>query len=347
VKQSSSLLISEKPLVVLPSLATAIGLNEAIVVQQVHYWITHYREVNDRAHYRNGRWWVWNSYSEWKTNFPFWSEATIKRVCLNLEKMGVLMTAHLSENVWDRTKWYTIDYDALDARRQDEDASDASGQVDPMRTAQNEPMRTGQVAPLSSETTTETTTEIKSAVDANASPPPLPSPKTRRAKATSTQEENNTAPAKPRASRARKVAPEDLPTFNRMKVLVCHACTGQDNDPVFWEAHGAMAIKVIKKWLAVGYTPEQFEADYIDRAGRWFLTWMAGPSGKRPLPKEILATIGLLDNYRRGGGGHAGPGAVTTAPPPAYSSEGQPAADFGRLREAMLKGLQEARRVQR
>ena len=34
-----SLLISEPPLQVLPSLAVKIGLNEAIVLQQIHYWL--------------------------------------------------------------------------------------------------------------------------------------------------------------------------------------------------------------------------------------------------------------------------------------------------------------------
>ena len=36
---SSKLLIDEPPLQVLPSLALKIGLNEAIILQQVHYWL--------------------------------------------------------------------------------------------------------------------------------------------------------------------------------------------------------------------------------------------------------------------------------------------------------------------
>ena len=35
----SNLLINESPLQVLPTLATYIGLNEAIFLQQVHYWL--------------------------------------------------------------------------------------------------------------------------------------------------------------------------------------------------------------------------------------------------------------------------------------------------------------------
>ncbi len=35
----NNLLLDEHPLLVMPKLATLIGLNEAIVLQQVHYWL--------------------------------------------------------------------------------------------------------------------------------------------------------------------------------------------------------------------------------------------------------------------------------------------------------------------
>ena len=36
---SSRLLIDEYPLVVQPSLAALVGINEAIILQQIHYWL--------------------------------------------------------------------------------------------------------------------------------------------------------------------------------------------------------------------------------------------------------------------------------------------------------------------
>ena len=35
----NNLLIDDYPILVLPKLATEIGLNEAIVLQQIHYWL--------------------------------------------------------------------------------------------------------------------------------------------------------------------------------------------------------------------------------------------------------------------------------------------------------------------
>ena len=108
------LLLDEPPLVVIPSLATAIGLNEAIVVQQIHYWL----QVNARAeslkHYHEGRYWTYNTGSEWAKAFPFWAEPTIRRIFTGLEKSGIFLKGFFNEKSSDRTKWTSIDYDCLE-----------------------------------------------------------------------------------------------------------------------------------------------------------------------------------------------------------------------------------------
>lgn len=103
----STLLINELPLMVLPKLANAIGLNEAIVLQQIHYWLGKSTNVRD------GYTWVYNSYPEWQEQFPFWSIDTIKRTIHKLEKTGLLVSDSFNTMKMDRTKWYRIDYDSL------------------------------------------------------------------------------------------------------------------------------------------------------------------------------------------------------------------------------------------
>ena len=63
----SRLLIHESPLQVLPSLAVKIGLNEAIILQQLHYWLNpdHNKNIREGSH------WVYNSYEQWQKQFPF------------------------------------------------------------------------------------------------------------------------------------------------------------------------------------------------------------------------------------------------------------------------------------
>jgi hypothetical protein len=69
----SKLLLDEPPLIILPHLAVKIGLKEAAVLQQVHYWILHYSEEGDKRHFHDGRCWVYNSYESWQNNFPWYS----------------------------------------------------------------------------------------------------------------------------------------------------------------------------------------------------------------------------------------------------------------------------------
>lgn len=109
----SNLLLPEAPLVISPSLATAIGLNEAIVLQQIHYWIN----INEKAKINNyqGKTWTYNTYKEWQKQIPFFSEKTISRTIQKLEKLKILESGNFNKAKYDKTKWYTINYDEVKA----------------------------------------------------------------------------------------------------------------------------------------------------------------------------------------------------------------------------------------
>src|SRR5690606_18269894 len=128
----SKLLINENPLQVLPTLAVKIGLNEAMVLQQMHYWLN----PDHNKNYVQGRHWVFNSYEEWHKQFPFWSFTTLKRIFHSLEKKRFILSSYLSEDKLDRRKWYTVNYSQLEA---------LSSQNNPL--CQNEPMLNTNMAP--------------------------------------------------------------------------------------------------------------------------------------------------------------------------------------------------------
>lgn len=107
----SNLLLDEHPLQVMPTLATIIGLNESIILQQIHYWLKNKEQA--RRDYIKGRHWVYNTYEQWQQQFPFWSKMTIRRTITKLENQGLLLTANHNKAGFDKTKWYTIDYSAL------------------------------------------------------------------------------------------------------------------------------------------------------------------------------------------------------------------------------------------
>lgn len=143
--RTSPLLINEPPLQILPSLAVAIGLNEAIVVQQVHYWL------GLSANTRDGRVWVFKTYPEWRAEFPFWSEDTIGRTIRKLESAGLLLsTDKYNQIATDRTKWYSIDYDVLDNRGL---LLSRAPQIATVEDGKLQPSRAPQIATLLPETT--------------------------------------------------------------------------------------------------------------------------------------------------------------------------------------------------
>lgn len=102
-----------KTLIVNTDLALVLGdLNEAIVLNQLNYWLT----INEKAkkNFIDGKYWVYNSYAEWRMNdFPYWSEKTIQRTFSRLENKGVVISANYNKMCIDKTKWYSIDFDVL------------------------------------------------------------------------------------------------------------------------------------------------------------------------------------------------------------------------------------------
>lgn len=105
-------LFDEFPILVDRVLAQKIGLNEAIVIQQLHYWIMQNKRQN--KNFYDGRYWTFNSFSKWQSEtFYFWSIDTIKRTFKKLENEGVLITGNYNKKGYDRTKWYSIDYEIL------------------------------------------------------------------------------------------------------------------------------------------------------------------------------------------------------------------------------------------
>lgn len=106
----SRLLINEPPLQVLPSLAKEIGLNEAIMLQQMHYWLL--KSANEFK----GVKWFYKTLEEWQTEFPFWSAMTIRRTLGSLEKQKIIKIGNFNKKKFDKTKWYTIDYQRVNRR---------------------------------------------------------------------------------------------------------------------------------------------------------------------------------------------------------------------------------------
>src|SRR5258708_1290691 len=97
----NSLLLDESPLIVLPSLAKLIGLNESIFLQQIHYWLI--KNQRENRNFKSERYWTYNTLEEWQEVFPFWSTRTIRRIVSSLVDRKILLHEKMADNNWDRT----------------------------------------------------------------------------------------------------------------------------------------------------------------------------------------------------------------------------------------------------
>ena len=135
-----SLLISEPPLQVSPTLAARIGLNNAIFVQQLHYWLLKSKNVYEE------KLWVYKTLDEWiEQDFPFMSKSTLKRTISDLKKRDLIVTKTFNKMKIDKTNWYTINYNN-EALKDDKRLNFPLGQNEPSRSSkrtdalvQNEP----------------------------------------------------------------------------------------------------------------------------------------------------------------------------------------------------------------
>lgn len=101
-------LIENSILVIEPSLAKEIGLNEAIFLRLLHYWLEKAKIS------KNEKKWVFNSFGKWREQLPFFCERTVKRTIDKLKKMQLIEIKRNHQNPFNRTNFYTINYEELE-----------------------------------------------------------------------------------------------------------------------------------------------------------------------------------------------------------------------------------------
>jgi len=98
------LIPGDRPLVILPELARELGLEQAVVLQQLHWLLRDERN----GKFINGKRWVFNTYDDWVKNYFVWmSERTLRRVFLELETLGAIESCQPEGGI-SRRKYYRM-----------------------------------------------------------------------------------------------------------------------------------------------------------------------------------------------------------------------------------------------
>ncbi|MBQ7094633.1 MAG: hypothetical protein IJN84_08960 [Clostridia bacterium] len=91
-------------------LATEYGIDEAVFVHNLYFWIKH-NEANGRhiAEYEGvTRVWSYNSMAAFSILFPFWTHRQMERIVKSCRDKGLVITANLNEDKKNRTLWYAV-----------------------------------------------------------------------------------------------------------------------------------------------------------------------------------------------------------------------------------------------
>jgi len=94
------------------SLAAALGVNEAIFLDRLKFWLSKGYGILHK-----GKRWIYNTYQQWITKeLPWLSYDQFKRMIKRLLELGVLMIEKLKAHEWKQTNFYTINEEVLKAK---------------------------------------------------------------------------------------------------------------------------------------------------------------------------------------------------------------------------------------
>ena len=90
--RNSNILFDEQHIIANKTLAREIGLNEALILQQINYWI----EINKKSgnNFYDGRYWTYNSIRVWQEkDFDYMGFDAVKRTFANTNLIDVVCCA--------------------------------------------------------------------------------------------------------------------------------------------------------------------------------------------------------------------------------------------------------------
>lgn len=94
------------------NIAERYGINAAIILQNMYYWIEKNR-ANEK-HFHDGYYWTYNSLKAFEELFPYMSTKQIRGALEKLEEEGIIVCGNYNNSTYDRTKWYAITKDGYE-----------------------------------------------------------------------------------------------------------------------------------------------------------------------------------------------------------------------------------------
>lgn len=112
IQHESEFLESKPKVKIVPDeLAIVIGVSQTMMLCQIDFLIKMHKDAD---HFRDDRYWIYETYEDWKEQFQYWSISKIRDTLARLEKSQLIITGNYNRMKGDNTKWYTINYFLVD-----------------------------------------------------------------------------------------------------------------------------------------------------------------------------------------------------------------------------------------
>ena len=88
--------------------AYEVGVNAAILLENIAHWIEHNRANEDKKSFHDGRYWTYNSMKAFSELFPYLKPNTIRTALKKLKDADLIIAGNYNKLAYDRTQWYAL-----------------------------------------------------------------------------------------------------------------------------------------------------------------------------------------------------------------------------------------------
>lgn len=87
-------------------IAISYGVDVAIFLQNLAFWTL--KNISNKQHYYDGRYWVYNTQEAYTILFPYWSRQNIRTIILKALAKDLIIKGNYNKVNYDRTTWYSL-----------------------------------------------------------------------------------------------------------------------------------------------------------------------------------------------------------------------------------------------
>ena len=88
--------------------AQEVGVNAAILLENIAHWIEHNRANEDKNSLHDGRYWTYNSMKAFSELFPYLKPNAVRTALKKLKDADLIIVGNFNKLAYDRTQWYAL-----------------------------------------------------------------------------------------------------------------------------------------------------------------------------------------------------------------------------------------------